>query len=169
MHSTTSHTTTIAALAVGASLLVTACGDDTEALSKPDFVAQANAICQVTNDQLDPIFDAVWAETDEIDRDDPANQLLPFVRFHEAMQQVVPIVEQQLADIRALAPPAGDEQLIDELLDDQEAAIAEFATLMAAAADGDEAAMAALDGDDPFDDIDRRARNYGLTACGESG
>jgi hypothetical protein len=40
---------------------------------------------------------------------------------------------------------------------------------MNAAADGDEAALAALDTEeDPFDDIDRRAREYGLTVCGES-
>lgn len=169
MHiTTTARTTIIAALAAGAGLLIAACGDETEALSKPDFVAQANAICQESNDQLDPIFEAVFADTDEIDWDDTANELLLFVRFDDAMQQVVPIVDQQLDDIRALAAPSGDEELIDTLLDDQEAAITEFAGLMEAAAEGDEAAMAALDGDDPFDDIDRRARDYGLTVCGEN-
>jgi hypothetical protein len=85
------------------------------------------------------------------------------------MQQVVPIIDQQLDDIRAFTPPAGDEQLIDTLLDDQEAAIAEFADLMKAAAGGDQAALEALDSsnEDPFDDINRRARDYGLTVCGE--
>lgn len=171
MHTTTtSRTTIIAALAAGAGLLIAACGDDAEALSKPDFVAQANAICQETNGQLDPIFETIYADTGEVDWDDPANELLLFVRWDEALQQVVPIVDQQLDDIRALAPPAGDEEFIDTLLDDQEAAIAEFAGLIEAAADGDQAALEALDSseEDPFDDIDRRAREYGLTVCGEN-
>jgi hypothetical protein len=169
MHTTTaSGTAIITALAAGAGLLIAACGDDTEALSKPEFIVQANAICQTTNDRLEPIFETVWADTDEIDWDDPVNELVLFARWDEAMQQVVPIVDQELADIRALAPPEGDAELIDTLLDDQEAAVAEFAGLMEAAAGGDEAAMAALDGEDPFDDIDRRAREYGLIVCGEN-
>ena len=52
-------------------------------------------------------------------------------------------------------------------LADQAAAFAEFTRLMSAAADGDPAALVALETDeDPFDEIDRRAREYGLTACG---
>ena len=170
MHTTTtSRTTIITALAAGAGLLFAACGDDTEALSKPDFVTQANAICQQSNHQLDQIFETIYADTDDVDWEDPANELLLFVRWDEAMLEVAPIVDQQLDDIRALAPPAGDEELIGALLDDQEAAVAEFATLMEAAADGDQAALEALDSsnEDPFDDINRRAREYGLTVCGE--
>ena len=82
---------------------------------------------------------------------------------------MVPIIDQQLEDIRAIAPPAGDEQLIDTLLEDQEAAIAEFAGLMKAAAGGEQAALEALDSstEDPFDDINRRAREYALNICGD--
>ena len=165
----TSRTMIIAALAAGVGLLTAACGDDAEALSKPDFVAQANAVCQKSNDQINPIFETIYADTDEIDWTDRTNELLLFVRWDEAMQQVVPIIDQQLDDIRALAPPAGDEALIDTLLADQEAAITEFAGLMKAAAGGDQAALEALDSsnEDPFDDINRRAREYGLTVCGE--
>ena len=169
MHST-SRTMIITALAAGVGLLTAACGDDAEALSKPDFVAQANSICQKSNDRINPIFETIYADTDEIDWDDPANELLLFVRWDEALQQVVvPIIDQQLDDIRALTPPAGDEELIDTLLEDQEAAIAEFAGLMTAATGGDQAALEALDSsnEDPFDDINRRAREYGLTVCGE--
>jgi hypothetical protein len=166
---TTSRTTIMTALVAGAGLFIAACGDDAEALSKPDFVAQANAICQETNDQINPIFETIYADTDDVEWDDPANELLLFVRWDGAMQLVVPIVDQQLADIRSLAPPSEDEELIDALLDDQEAAIDDFAGLMEAAANGDRAALEALDSstEDPFDDINRRAREYGLTVCGE--
>lgn len=70
------------ALGIGASLL-TSCGDDTETLSKQEFVEQANAICQATNDSTESVFDGQT--------------------------------------------------------------------------------------EDPFDDLNRRARDYGLTVCGEEG
>ncbi len=149
-------------------LLAAACGSDAEALSKPEFIAQANAICQASQDEADPIFDAIWAEFDEdTDFDDPAVQDVIFVRFDEVIDDVKPIFDRQLDEIRALEPPSEDKQLIEELLDDQEAALDEFAQLMEAAAAGDEQARATIDGEaDPFDDIDRRARAYGLTVCG---
>jgi hypothetical protein len=86
------------------------------------------------------------------------------------MDEVLPIMNEQLDSIGALEPPSEDEELIDELIADQEAALTEFAVLMDAAANGDEAALDTLDTEeDPFEEIDRRARDYGLTVCGEGG
>ncbi len=149
-------------------LLAAACGSDAEALSKPEFIAQANAICQATQDEVDPIFGAIWAEFDEdTDFDDPAIQDLIFVRFDEVIDDVKPIFDRQLEEIRALQPPSEDKELIEELLDDQQAALDEFAQVLEAAAAGDEQARATIDDeDDPFEDVDRRARAYGLTVCG---
>jgi hypothetical protein len=153
---------------VAAGLLFASCGIQSEPLTKSEFVEQANAICQSTNDRVEPLFDEVYAGLEDVDFDDPDNQFLLFERFNEAMDEVLPIMEEQLDDIRDLEPPSEDEELIDTLIDDQEAAIAEFAVLMNAAAGGDEAALAELDTDeDAFDEIDRRARDYGLTVCGE--
>jgi len=171
---TTSHHTPMltVAVAAGAGLLTAGCGiqgADAEALTKPEFVAEANAICQSSNDQLDPIFDAVYAGLDDVDWDDPDNQLLIFERMDVALVQAVPIIDQQLEDIGALEPPAEDKEFVETLLADQGAAIAEFTKLIGAGAGGDQAALVALETDeDPFDDIDRRAREYGLTVCGES-
>lgn len=149
-------------------LAASACGsDDPEPLAKPEFIAQANAICEATNEELAAVFEEIWAVADDVDLDDPDNELLMFSRWDAAMDEVVPIVDGQLDDIRALAPPAGDEELIETLLVDQGTAVAEFAGLMEAAANGDESAMAALEADDPFAEINQRARAYGLTACGE--
>ena len=99
-------------------------------------MAQADAICQETNDQLDPIFETIYADTDDVAWNDPANELLLFARRDEAMEQAAPI--------------------------------AEFAGLMEAAAEGDHEALDSSD-EHPFDDIDRRAQEYGLTECGEAG
>ena len=158
----------IMAIALSVGLLAASCGDDAEALTKPEFVEQANAICQASQDEMDPLFDAVWAEFgDDADFDDPAVQDLVFVRFAEAIDDVKPILDQQLDDIGALEPPAEDKAFIETLIADQDAAFTEFARLLDAAASGDDEARAMIDGEeDPFADIDRRAREYGLTVCG---
>ena len=171
---TTAHHTPILtiAVAVGVALLTAGCGIqgvDAEALTKPEFVAEANAICQASNDQLDLVFEGVYAGLDDVDTNDPDNELLIFTRWESALIEAGPIVDQELADVGALEPPVEDEEFIETLLADQAAAFAEFTRLMNAAADGDRAALVALESDeDPFDDIDRRAREYGLAVCGES-
>jgi hypothetical protein len=154
--------------AVAAGLLFASCGIQSEPLSKAEFIEQANAICQSTNNRVEPLFEEVYNNLEDVDWDDPDNELLLFVRFDEAMDEVLPIMNEQLDSIGALEPPSEDEELIDELIADQEAALTEFAVLMDAAADGDEPALAALDSEeDPFEEINRRARDYGLTVCGE--
>ena len=162
------HTGVVLTSAVAAGLVFASCGVQSEPLSKAEFIEQANAICQSTNDRVEPLFDEVYNNLEDVDWDDPDNKLLLFVRFDEAMDEVLPIMNEQLDSIGALEPPAEDGELIDELIADQDAALTEFAVLMDAAADGDEAALAALDSEeDPFEEIDRRARDYGLIVCGE--
>ena len=162
------HSRMVLASTVAAGLLIASCGADSEPLSKADFIDQADAICRSTNERIEPLFDEVYAGVEDVDLDDPDNQLVLFVRFDEALEEVLPIMSEQLDDIRSLEPPSEDRELIEELLVDQEAAIAEFAVLMDAAAGGDEAALVALDTqEDPLDDVNRRARDYGLTVCGK--
>lgn len=162
------HTGVVLTGAVAAGLVFASCGVQSEPLSKAEFIEQANAICQSTNDRVEPLFEEVYNNLEDVDWDDPDNKLLLFVRFDEAMDEVLPIMNEQLDSIGALEPPAEDGELIDELIADQDAALTEFAVLMDAAADGDEAALAALDSEeDPFEEIDRRARDYGLIVCGE--
>jgi hypothetical protein len=159
---------TIAA-ALTTSLLFTACGDDAEALSKSEFITQANAICQISNGEAEPFFEKIYADLPDVDFDDPANGFVIFARWDEALESVKPIFDEQLDDIRALEPPAEDKQLIETLIADQQAALDKFQSDITAAATGDQAALAALDTEeDPFEDIDRRAREYGLTVCGEA-
>ncbi|MDH3752891.1 MAG: hypothetical protein OEU32_03375 [Acidimicrobiia bacterium] len=159
---------TIAAIALMGGLLVAACGSDAEALSKPEFIEQANAICQASQDEADPLFEAAFAEFEDLDPNDPATQEFLYARFAEAMDEIKPILDQQLDDIRALEPPSEDKDLIETLIADQDAALTEFVGLLDAALAGDEEARAIIDSEeeDPFADIDRRAREYGLTVCG---
>jgi hypothetical protein len=142
-------------------------GDDP--LTKPEFVEQANAICRSTNEELEPIFEKIYADFDDVDPEDPANEFLLFERWDDALVEARPVIERQLDDLAELEPPTDDEEFIDRLLTDQDAAVERFVTLVGAAADGDRDALEALDSDDdPFAEIDARAREYGLTVCGES-
>ena len=160
------------ALVVGVSgASLSSCGDEAEALSKPEFVEQADAICQAADDEITPIFDAAFEGFEDLDWDDPANEGLIFDKFAEAASQAGPIWHQSADDIRDLNEPEEDRELIGTLLDDLDEAVNELVETTAAAADGDEAAMRAIDEgtEDPLDDVNRRAREYGFTVCGEEG
>jgi hypothetical protein len=67
------------ALAAAGALLAAACRDDAEALSKPEFIAQGNAICEASIAEVDPLFEAVFDKDAGFDPDDPASEELIFV------------------------------------------------------------------------------------------
>ena len=169
-------TSLIAAAGISAGLSLTACGDDTAAaLSKPDFVAQADAICATTDAELEPVWDALWAmddvdlahpdELDEADRD------LVFTRLADAMDTVGAAWPESIDDIRVLGVPTADAEIGGSLLADREAAVDEFTSNTRAAADGDAGARGLIDDsdDDPMAEVNQRAREYGLTVCGAAG
>lgn len=165
--------TVVVGIALGG-LLLASCGDDAEALSKPDFVAQANAICQATDVELQPVWEGIWdmdVDFEDPEQLDPEQQELIFVRVAEAMDTIGPTWNESIDDIRALEPPSGDEDTINAMLDDLESAIDDFVATADAAADGDEAARERMDDEteDPMADVNRRAREYGLTICGSDG
>ena len=152
-------------------LLMASCGGGAEASSRPEFIAEANAICQATNVELEPVWDGIWdmeVDFEESESPSPEQQELIFVRFAEAMDTIGPAWSESIDDIRALEPPSGDEDTINAILDDLESAIDDFRVTADAAADGDEAARERMDDEteDPMDDVNRRARDYGLTVCG---
>jgi hypothetical protein len=162
---TITRTTSIAlAATLAGGVALAACGDDAAALSKEDFIAAADAICQTATDEQDPILEAAFDELDEASADTQAFA----VAIDEAFDEIGPLVDQQVADIRALAPPEADAEMIDSILDDVESGIDEQLATFEAAAGGDEEALAVLESNsyDPTGDANRRAREYGLVVCG---
>jgi len=160
--------TSLFTVAVVAASIVAAC-DDTEPLTKEEFIEQADAICADTNERVAPIFEAVWTDIEDAEESSGAGGPLVFVRFDQAVEEAMPHFAEQLAELRALEPPAEDEEFVANLLNDHEAALAAGAELVKAAAGGDEAAMAALESDDPVAEVERRVRDYGMTVCGGEG
>jgi len=154
-------------------LVVTACGGD-EALSKDEYIAQGNAICEDANAQ----FDAINLEFANLpDASNPEEFAEPLAA--DFIDQFTAVLEKQLADLRALAAPEGDENLLAALYDDLEAVLRAIPQLAAAAAAGDPTAIEQLTSNEDqghaglrvvataFSDLDIRAGEYGLTVCGD--
>ena len=115
-----------------------------EAISKTAFITQADQICKESNDELD-------AEGRKLGNSPSKSEVESF-----ASDSVVPAIQQQLDQIRALGVPAGDEDQVNAILD-------------AAQADLDklEADPSLLESNsDVFADANKLANDYGLKVCG---
>jgi len=130
-----------------AAALLTGCGDDSPAAppAKSDFVAEANAIC----DESAKLIAAVGVDLGESPSSDEVDD---FVR-----QTFVPAVRDEVNRIRALGFPPADSNLLQGVLFDIEAVLDDLNK------NPDEVFA---QGTTPFDDINRRLDEYGLTVCG---
>jgi hypothetical protein len=142
---TRSITRTLLSVAV-AGVVLAGCGDDGggEAISKDEFVEEANEICASNAAALEEEAEQLGPSPSEDDRAEFLGGTL------------VPNVQTQIEDIRGLGFPEGDEEELDavlsdaeEILDDIEADPAEY-----------------VDGEDPFTEVNAALDEYGLTECG---
>jgi hypothetical protein len=158
-------------------LSITGCGDDAEPLSKPEFVEQADAICAQAQSDVEPMWEAFWVDFEsqfaavggaETTASEPNPEAAWFPLFDALLDDLSPVLEQQVADLRALEPPADDKELIDGLLDDFENGLDEMNDIADRAVEGDETARETISSEDgdPLADVNRAAREYGLTVCG---
>lgn len=143
---------TIAAFAAG-------CGssdnsESTASLSKAQFVKQGNAICRKGNAKIESEFEA-FAEKHQLQKQKKPSEPV----LEEATETIlVPQISNQVAEIRALGTPEGDEGEVDAILSGAEEAVAE--------AEEDPATFA--EGESPkLKEVNKEARAYGLTVCGE--
>ncbi len=142
-----------AALALAAA----GCGDDDEGdtgesgtpLTKEEWIAQADAICEQADQDIDQqvneLFGGQQPSQEEIDQ------------FTEDV--LVPSLRDQAADIRALTPPEGEEDEINQLLDDLDSAIDEV--------ESDPSLLQASGNEDPFPEVNQEAEDLGLKVCGQ--
>lgn len=144
---------TSAALAAG--LIAAGCGssDDnnssssdstsTAALTKAEFLAQGNAICTAGNQKLDAAFQSLGKNS------------TPEQISQVTTEQIVPTINDELDQIRALGAPAGDEQQVSAILDEADSASAKLEADPSLGAGGS----------DPFAQANKLAKEYGLTVC----
>jgi hypothetical protein len=161
-------------LLLALALVATACAGD-EALSKDEYIAQGNAICEDYSAQLEAISSEFYADLPEDSTPEDFAEV-----FGKFIGQVTAVFEGQLADMRDLAAPEGDEELLAALYDDLEAVLGALNQLADAAATGDPATIEQLASrEDPghgglrmastaFDEVDMRAIEYGLIVCANS-
>jgi len=153
-------------------LVGAACGGD-EALSKDEYVAQANAICREANAAVETIAAEFFANVPE----EPTPEEFAELPVGDYVEEYTAVFEKQIADLRDLAAPDGDEVLLAALYDDVEARLHAVNALVAEAETGDPIAIERLTSPQElthgalpaastaFDEIDVRATEYGLTGC----
>jgi hypothetical protein len=145
----------IVAMAAG----VAGCGSsddssDTTALTKQQFITQADAICKKGNTEIDAGFES-FAEENDI----PKNKEPSKAEGKEIVETViVPSLDTQSEEIRALGVPSGDEDEISAMLDSLDESIEE-------AEEDPEALFTAKS--DPFAEPNELAQDYGLRVCGK--
>jgi hypothetical protein len=147
-------------LAAAALLLVVplvACGGDDDdddggqALSKADFIEQADAICAAGDAELDEATEEAFAEGQP-----DADTLEAYID-----DVVAPNLRDQFADIRALGVPDEIDGGVDSLLDAAEDRLAELEAMS-----GDEVLELFSAGEDPFAEVNAQADALGFTECG---
>lgn len=137
--------------ALGVALLLAGCGGD-DAPTKAEYITKADAICKKGDaaSQKD-----AQAKLSALGSSPTKEQVASVVS-----EIVLPNIESQLKELRALDKPKGDGDTIDAIYDDLDAGLKR--------AKADPAATVAST-TSPFADATAKARAYGMKDCGSDG
>ncbi len=140
----------VALLATGAAA---GCGgDESEPLSKAEYIKQGDAICKKSGDKIDMEAEEEFADLGA-DEEPSEEQLTTFVE-----DIAKPNLETQLSDLRDLGVPEGDEEELDDIYEGVETALAKVEN---------DPGIILEEGNDPFEEPNDAARAYGFKECGE--
>jgi hypothetical protein len=144
--------TLIALVALATGLVAVGCGDDdggddtstSEALTKEEFLAQGNAICKQGNAEIGQAGEGVQGPpgTPEFDA---------FVT-----DTLVPNIQGQIDDLRALGIPEADADQVNAMLDDVQDVVDQIEA---------DPGFATESKQDPLDPVTESLVAYGLTEC----
>jgi hypothetical protein len=148
----------LAALAVLVALaaVVAGCGggDDsetTETLTKTEFIEQGDAICEKANEQSENEAEE-FAEENDFTLEKASKE-----QIEEAVAEVlVPNLNGQVEDLRALGAPEGDEDQVEEIL-----------VSLEGAADEIEEDPGLVYEEETLEEPSKLAEDYGFEVCGE--
>src|SRR5215213_7528227 len=144
-------------MVVALTAIAAGCGSDdsdstSAALSKPEFIKEADAICADGNAAIEEEAEA-FAEENDVDTEKPTK-----AQQEEVISDVVaPNVQGQAEEIADLGAPEGDEETIEAMVEAVEKGAGEL--------ESDPALL--LEGENPLGDGSKLARAYGLEECGE--
>ncbi len=112
------------------------------------LIEEADAICAEGDEQIDAEGQELFGNSDE---EPPAAEQEAFVE-----DTVIPNIQDQLDQLSELDPPEEDAEEFQAIIDEAQSALDELAE--------DPGALTA--GEDPFEGVNQRAEEFGLTACG---
>ena len=141
---------------LAAALAISACGGDDSGPSKAEFIEEADAICREGEERSQQIV-----ATGFRDPENPTGE-----EVLALIQQLLPIQRETIADVRALEMPEDDEDQVNSILDQAEAATDEVAAIR----DPQQAIAAVQAADtpqDPFYEANQAAADYGFDECSE--
>jgi hypothetical protein len=146
----------VSILTVG--LLAAGCGSSKKtttttaaALTKAAFLKKANAICKRGNQQIGKVGQQIFSPKKR-----PSQaQTMKFVTA-----TVIPSVQSQIDQIRALGAPAGDQAKVNAIVTSAQSALDKGKK---------DPALLAGNGPGPFKKTNQLGRAYGLTVCGSGG
>jgi hypothetical protein len=118
------------------------------ALTKADFVKQANDICTATDQKLAAAASGVTESTPQADQ----------VKLLQT--KIIPLFRQQIADLRKLSPPAADRAQVTAIFDAMSTGIDQAEQKLKT-----DPATALGSNYNPLSHADDLASAYGLTAC----
>jgi len=130
-------------------------GDDSEPLTKAEFIEQADAACKEANKEADEVFEAFFKEAEKATKTGNAP---PGEEDEKALLQegVIPAIEVQIETLEDLNPPEADEAKIDALVVELEKVAKEAETHPVGAS------AQPL----PFEKASKLAEDYGFKHCG---
>ena len=136
---------TAAVLGLCASLGFAACGGDDggDKPTKTEYIAKADAICKSADDKIQADAQKEFGNTPPTQQ-----QILTYQK-----EKVLPALEKESSDLKALDKPEGDEDELNALYDSLDSSI-------------EKAKNAPTIEDSLFADANQKAKAYGLKQCG---
>jgi len=150
----------VAAVAVVATLVLSACSGGGSRLTKDELIKRADAICLDEQSKTAAIGANLGA---------PTQANLP--QYADAFAQALPIFKDMASKLKALKPPEADQATWDQIMSSLDQEIAAVQKAQEAAANGDLAALNTAGQE--IGTVDAKAsqlaQGYGLQVCGGAG
>lgn len=156
----------------GAVLAAAACGGggggtSAPALSKEDFISQADDICRAHDTEFQSEVATTFPQVDPTSETATEGDLRA---FEEPLLATQELRGRQVEELRALTPPEDFQDDWDEIMGHLEDSVEALGDAAQAAADADQDALTeAFDkGDEAGDAADAAAADYGFEVCGQT-
>jgi hypothetical protein len=133
-------------------------GDEPEALPKAAYAKQANRICADFNRDVAKVAEDTFAGL-------KSRKDLTADKAREFFDAALPKFDAAIEDLDGLGPPKGDEDTVQAIID----AGKSDSEKVEDAKDDDKAIVALVLGDSVTPKFDKKAKAYGLKACGTGG